>query len=554
MGSKPIVKTKVAHVRMYVNGCVMKCQGVADLVDGHNTILVDCLAYGTDEESIRVRTPSTVSLLSVATTHIDSPQKSDAQSRFDKLKQEISRLETRIQNRTRQKELWTNCLHSSGKQDNLSDVADYLERLPKYLDTLDDELANLQIELDQLQKERDDINKDLREVRLRESRGLLQLRIRSNGVTRIPLEIELRSTRASWKPVYDVIVDDFSTSPCLRLRAEVSQNTGIDWKGVGLTLSTATPLLGKSQPHLTPLRLRKYVDRPRPYTNPKMMLPSMAAPTMSSMDAPKKTSDVQDGAETFDFSTLGEAPTPRATVNELVNSVEYLVPDTWDVSKDGEAALVEVQTTTIDASYVWRAVPSLDDSVYIVAILKDALVPEARGREASIYLEGEYCGKVMLDARDGSDSHEISLGADARMHTMRHLVTRKAATTFIRGRFQEVYTYELEVQNGRSEAVDVVLLDQVPISEEDEIAVQLGDCNGARHDEETGELCWDFNVPGHEAIGRRFSYMVAYPKGLKVEQRHDSLMKARGHATCPSCGSPVAGDSVFCAICGVALR
>lgn len=70
--------------------------------------------------------------------------------------------------------------------------------------------------------------------------------------------------QASWSSLYDIRADLSATSgnskegnPPVKLnyRANITQSTGEDWKGVSLTLSTASPLLGSTVPKVQPWRI-----------------------------------------------------------------------------------------------------------------------------------------------------------------------------------------------------------------------------------------------------------------------------------------------------------
>ncbi|NJL43260.1 MAG: DUF4139 domain-containing protein [Pseudanabaena sp. SU_2_4] len=65
------------------------------------------------------------------------------------------------------------------------------------------------------------------------------------------LEVTYVVNNANWTPLYDVRVSQNkeSSSVTLDYLAEVQQNTGEDWAGIKLTLSTAKPGLGTLPPN-----------------------------------------------------------------------------------------------------------------------------------------------------------------------------------------------------------------------------------------------------------------------------------------------------------------
>ena len=542
-----VTTAQVRAVRVYTNGCVLTCEGETHVEQGVSTVLVDCLGRETAEESIRVRVPASVSLLSVSVTHHIETEV-DAEKRVKACQRAVERVQARIDNRNRQKDLWmAQVTGEDARQRPIEGVEEFLARLPERLDALDDELFELREELDAANRELQGARNGLNAVRSRRDRGLLCLKIDARQAMAMRFEVEARSNSAGWSSVYDIHVDGFDEPVRLRLRANVWQRTGQSWKGVKLTLSPAAPVERKGLPKLSPRRLRKRAER---------ILPPPPGASMGSarMSAPRAKHDTLIPNDEVDYlEPMVEAQPPESQAHDCVNSVEYAVPGTWDVSGGGEAAVVEVRTSEIPARYRWRAVPLIDDSVYITAVLEEQLAPEAAGEKASVYLEGEYCGSVTLDVPDGDHAQEISLGADARMRTSRRLVNRRAGKTLLRGRHTKEESYELVVRSQRAEPTSVVLLDQVPLSEDKDIVVEVTENGGALLDTDNGELRWELELGANESAIRKFSYTVAHPKDVRLDERRDQPT-GDGNMICPVCGALMEAGSAFCIRCGIPMR
>jgi uncharacterized protein (TIGR02231 family) len=58
-------------------------------------------------------------------------------------------------------------------------------------------------------------------------------------------------TEAGWVASYDLIASDINKPVTLKYKAQVYNNTAVDWKDVKLTLSTSDPSLAASRPYLT---------------------------------------------------------------------------------------------------------------------------------------------------------------------------------------------------------------------------------------------------------------------------------------------------------------
>ncbi|RZK30463.1 MAG: mucoidy inhibitor MuiA family protein, partial [Hymenobacter sp.] len=101
------------------------------------------------------------------------------------------------------------------------------------------------------------------------------------------LEIDYVVSNAGWYPVYDLRAKDSKSPVQLNYKAQVYQNTGIDWSNVKLKLSTSNPSLGGTKPVLSSWFLNFYEPRPVSvpmYRSNKEMKKS-AAPSMADDNA-----------------------------------------------------------------------------------------------------------------------------------------------------------------------------------------------------------------------------------------------------------------------------
>ena len=55
-----------------------------------------------------------------------------------------------------------------------------------------------------------------------------------------------------WYPTYDIRVDDIASPASIIYRANIWQNSGIDWKDVKVSLSNASPMTAGALPSLNP--------------------------------------------------------------------------------------------------------------------------------------------------------------------------------------------------------------------------------------------------------------------------------------------------------------
>jgi hypothetical protein len=129
-----------------------------------------------------------------------------------------------------------------------------------------------QLELQRKQKgitaEREKIVKQLTEAAGKRDtpRGEIIIILNSTNPQQVRFEVSYLVSGAGWYPSYDLHVDNIDKPMQLHYKANVFQNTQIDWKNVPLTFSTATPTQSGKAPELKKYLL-DYGLRPPSYTS-----------------------------------------------------------------------------------------------------------------------------------------------------------------------------------------------------------------------------------------------------------------------------------------------
>ena len=130
-----------------------------------------------------------------------------------------------------------------------------LRELDEEQRALKESLAKLQAELDQL-----------RSARPRQ-RHEVRLEVEALSAGNFETEITYVVGRAGWRPLYDVRLREAGGAggPVVALTslAEITQNTGQDWGGVRLSVSTARPALNQRAPELKPWFVDAFQPQPR---------------------------------------------------------------------------------------------------------------------------------------------------------------------------------------------------------------------------------------------------------------------------------------------------
>jgi uncharacterized protein (TIGR02231 family) len=286
-------------------------------------------------------------------------------------------------------------------------------------------------------------------------------------------------------------------------KAKVTQNTGIDWKNVKLTLSSGNPNQNNIAPILQAWFLR--YGYPRTYNNSNVVYNSLQGQV--SGVAYKKDKAEMDESSVSNYTTINE--------NQLNISFDIDIP--YDILSNGKAHSVALKELKLPASYKYYAVPKVEKEAFLLAEISEYSKFNLLPGEANIIFEGMYVGKTMINPNQTSDTLNLSMGRDKKIAIKREKIADKSGTKFLSGYKEQTFTYDITVKNNKKEAIELLLKDQYPISTDKEIIIELLDNGKAKVNTETGILTWDVKLGAGETKKFRISYKIKYPKDKFID-------------------------------------
>lgn len=317
---------------------------------------------------------------------------------------------------------------------------------------------------------------------------------------------------ASWVPQYDLQASTQSNNFQLKYFANITQNSGLDWKNTSLTLSTSNPNEANFKPELTPWYLSFLEYRQKPTVN-------YLSNAMVPIQATRKnvmTDDVQ--SEKNAESQIEEKPlTDYIEVSQNLIRTEYEIKLNYNIASDGRAHKVLINQKQVPMQLAFAAVPKLCNDAFLQAKIigwEDLnIIPGS----ARLYFDGTYVGEMYLNASSNSDTLSVNLGRDKTIVLTRKKLKEKFKVKLIDNEKIETRTIELMVRNTKNMALEMELEDQIPIVQgTEEIKVKLLHSDDAELDELTGKLKWRVKIGSKDTKKITFTYEIRYPKGKPV--------------------------------------
>lgn len=316
--------------------------------------------------------------------------------------------------------------------------------------------------------------------------------------------------KAAWLPSYDLRANTDGTID-LNYKAELRQQTGMDWKNVSLTLSTGNPALNTQKPVLTPFYLNFAQNFRKKMKEESLELLSAATSTKGAMNEADMTKD----EAMLDAATLASYTEER----EGMIQTEYDIKLKYSIPHDDDMHVVAIQNKSLKGNYKYSAVPKLDINAFLMAEVTELSDMNLIAGSSRIYFDGSFIGKSVLNPDAFADTLQLSLGKDRSVIINRKKLKDKTKERIFVDEKTILTTYELKIKNNKSTAINLELTDQIPLSQFKNIKVTLIDSDGAILNEETGLLTWKMNLKALESKTILFSYELKAPKSKGIAGR-----------------------------------
>jgi len=360
----------------------------------------------------------------------------------------------------------------------------------------------------------------------------VRIEVSAAQTTKATLKVSYPIRGASWLPIYDARLHsgDKDRKPSLELvrRAKVTQSTGEDWSNVELALSTAQIDCAGNAAELKSLIVR--------YAEPRLAEAGMAGATYQNMAGQANYGGSMAPEIAFPVAVPVSAPAPAAEPapveekeadSEIGNfQAMFKIPGRVSVDANQGARNLRISSQTIAPDLVVRAVPASQPTAFIEASFKQdqdaALVPG----QVAIYRDGIFVGQgTMTTDKDGTV--RLGFGADDKVTIARAVVKRVEGLSLLRKRGAnrrrqsttktntDERSFKTTIRNGHEFPVRVVIEDQLPVSENKDISVEMlpGTTPPTTTNlrDKRGVLQWSFQSEPGMVKEIKFAWRVRWP-------------------------------------------
>jgi hypothetical protein len=597
-------KSEIKSVTVFLSGAQVFESAVGNFPAGESVVVIKGLSPYLDEKSIQVKGRGNFIIQSV-NRRLDFLSEKSTDESVKKLEAEIDEIQRNQSREMSRLEILgeKTSLLNANKNLGGNQTATSTAALKLALDFYDAELTTIKKEELQIKANMQEENLKMNSLRNQlaslqtsenKSTSEIRIKIKAQATGSGSFDLNYLVANASWYPKYDIRVKDVNSPLSINYKAEVNQNTGVDWNKVKLRFSNGTPNQGGQAPDLDKWELnyaRLTVIQPRSAvpisgnvsgrvideqgegipgatvlvqgttigTNTDQNgRYSITVPARSNrlvfyfvgMSTEERTINSSSiNVQLFDSNEMlsevivqgygnsqkreitgsntvklrgsntyqaPEAQIIQTTLQENQTTVEIEVDEPYTIKTNGERMLIDLKVYEIPAIYQYSAIPKLEKDAFLIAQISDWSKYSLLEGESNLYFEDGFVGKSILDATSLQDTLGISMGRDRSIVIERKKNEEFSQKRFIGSNVTESRQFEIVIRNTKSQPVSIKVTDQIPISVNSDIQVEVKELSGGTLNPQTGLIEWEMLLKPGEQKALKFGYEVKYPKREKV--------------------------------------
>jgi uncharacterized protein (TIGR02231 family) len=215
-----------------------------------------------------------------------------------------------------------------------------------------------------------------------------------------------------------------------------------------------------------------------------------------------------------------EAAQVQAQVEAQAFQAIYSIAGRVTVPATGEAKRVQIDEASLDPALTVRTVPKREQKAYLYAKVAMARGTPILPGQVSLFRDATFVGNGRLPLLAPGEEHELGFGSDDNVR-VRYTVAeeKRAESGIISASKTDTRNYKITVKNLAERPIAVTVLDQIPVSQNNDIKVELlGKTAPTKQnvDDKRGVLAWDMTLAPDEEKAVEFGYRTTWPAAKKI--------------------------------------
>lgn len=531
------VNSKITDVTVFMQGAQVTRSGYTSIPKGNSTLVLEGVSPYINQQSIKASGKGKFTILDVQYRYVypevpqaDNKKAEEIQRKIEKIQDSIQNISYYLANVRAIKQgidtergvlLNHPLLKGQAKPDSLDLLKGTLAYMQNQLKDLADRYLVISLREARIVKEQNERSQRIYDLQLLKSnlpkppptkaKHQVLVNITAEAATNGTVEISYKVNQAGWSPWYDITAKDAGDDIELVYKAAVYQNTGEDWNNVKLRISNANP----NRSNTKPLLPRWYIDYYRKMQVQRQVRKKSLYFNESTVSRAEKDEEIADMS--------ADVPVPEAKqvyeyTQKMQNfsSVEFDISIPYYIKSNAKTHFVTMQKHNLKAEFQHYLVPKLDKDAFVMARIVDWENLDLLIGSANIYFGNTFVGRTVIDPSIVSDTLEVSMGRYRSLAVQRTKLKDETKKKIIGPHKEYTATYQIELRNNGANPIKLVLEDQIPLTTNAEIEIELVKSDGGTLNEATGQITWDFTLNPYKKKTIVFTYTVKYPKEEEI--------------------------------------
>jgi uncharacterized protein (TIGR02231 family) len=136
--------------------------------------------------------------------------------------------------------------------------------------------------------------------------------------------------------------------------------------------------------------------------------------------------------------------------------------------------------------------------------------------DAAIYVDNAYIGESGISPFATGDTISFGLGVDPSVIVQRTKVRQFGKKQFLGNKRTDERTFSIKIRNTKKVPINIVVLDQIPVSQNKELTIENVEAKEAKIDAATGKITWKFDIPPTSEKTVELHYEAKYLQSERV--------------------------------------
>ena len=528
MQAQKQISAKLDSVTVFLRGATLYHSANATLKSGSQEIIIDGLSPDIALNSLKVQANGV--LISAMEFEKDYITPKEETAKIKKLADSLDFYQKQLQEARDEltvhqhllKMLTDGTLNNMEKKDGTVTVAEinanmelYTSKAKTLQNSINQDNKKIEKLVETVNRLKMQINQDKQDSNVETGVVYLSISV-PNNVTTV-FNISYYTEDAGWQPHYDINIPGLDKPITMQAKAEVQQETGLDWNNVRLTLSNARPNRTNTVPVFRTWFLRfarNYsadMSDARSNRASNYVSNSNVSAALSSLEGVSAT----DGTNKKVVSTRME---DYISIDEQDVHVNYKIAVPYNIPGNGNEQLVDLMNYNLEAEYNYYCAPKLSTETYLIATLSGLEKYNLLSGYATVTFNNTFVGETYLNPNSTQDRVTLTLATDPRVTVKRELQRDYSSTKHVGSTTTETRSYLITVRNNQNRNAKLTLKEQYPISNDKDIEVKLVEVkpSATYNKEDIGVLTWELDLSSGETRTFVVTYSVKYPKDRTI--------------------------------------